>query len=218
MDPDFWLQRWRERQIGFHQDAPTPLLLKHWPALGVAPGSRVFVPLCGKSLDLAWFAAQGYRVLGVELSPIAIGEFFAEHGLAPETHETPLGLRHVAGPIEILQGDAFALDAATLAGCDALFDRAALIALPPPLRERYVHELHARLPAGCRGLLITLDYPQHEKDGPPFSVAPDEVRTLYGRDWEVTLLEHRDILAQQPRFREEGVSALHTGAWRLRRR
>jgi thiopurine S-methyltransferase len=124
----------------------------------------------------------------------------------------------VAGPIEILQGDAFGVDAAMLAGCGAVFDRAALIALPPPLRERYVRELHARLPQGCRGLLVTLDYPQHEKDGPPFAVAADEVRALYGRDWDVELLEHRDILAQQPRFQAEGVSALHTGVWRLQRR
>jgi thiopurine S-methyltransferase len=218
MHPDFWLERWREREIGFHQEGPTPLMLKHWPALGIAAGTRVFVPLCGKSHDLAWFAAQGYRVLGVELSPLAIGEFFDEHGLTPATHESPLGLHHVAGPIEILQGDAFGVDAAMLAGCGAVFDRAALIALPPPLRERYVRELHARLPQGCRGLLVTLDYPQHEKDGPPFAVAADEVRALYGRDWDVELLEHRDILAQQPRFLAEGVSALHTGVWRLQRR
>ena len=218
MDPDFWLQRWHERQIGFHQDAPTPLLLAHWPALGLAPGTRVFVPLCGKSLDLAWLAGQGHRVLGVELAPIAISEFFAEQGLTPAIHASPLGVHHVAGPIEIIQGDAFDLDAGTLATCGAVFDRAALIALPSALRERYAHELYARLPAGCRGLLVSLDYPPREKQGPPFPVPPDEVRALFGRDWDVDLLEYRDILAGQPRFREEGVTALHTGAWRLQRR
>jgi thiopurine S-methyltransferase len=218
MHPDFWLERWRERQIGFHQEAPTPLLLEFWPALGVAPGTRVFVPLCGKSHDLAWLAAQGHRVLGVELSPLAIAEFFADHGLAPHTHASPLGLHHVAGDIEIIEGDAFGLDADSLAGCGAVFDRAALIALPPPLRERYARELYARLPPGCRGLLVSLDYPAHEKQGPPFPVPPDEVRALYGADWELDLLAYRDILAAQPRFREEGVTALNTGAWRLRRR
>ena len=91
MDPEFWQQRWRDRQIGFHQDKPTPLLLKHWPSLGVPRGARVFVPLCGKSLDLAWFAARGHRVLGVELSQLAVDEFFAEHGLVPEVHESALG-------------------------------------------------------------------------------------------------------------------------------
>lgn len=218
MDPDFWHERWRERQIGFHQDKPTPLLLKHWPALALPRGSRVFVPLCGKSLDLAWFAAQGHRVLGVELSQLAIDEFFAEQGLTPEVSDTPLGRHHRAGDIEIIQGDAFALDANTLADCGALYDRAALVALPAPMRERYVRELHAKLPADCRGLLITLEYPPHEKQGPPFTVPEAEVRALYGRDWEVEVLERRDILAQQPAFVAEGVSALETVVYRLRRR
>src|SRR5690606_3494808 len=83
MHPDFWHQRWSDQQIGFHQSTPTPLLLEHWPALGLPAGAQVFVPLAGKSLDMAWLAAQGHRVLGVELSPLAVAQFFAEHGLQP---------------------------------------------------------------------------------------------------------------------------------------
>jgi len=163
MDPDFWHQRWREGRIGFHQERPLPLLLKHWSALALAPGSQVFVPLAGKSLDLAWLAAQGYRVLGVELSPLAVAQFFAEHGLTPQVHDSRYGRHYRAGDIELICGDVFGLDAEALAGCAAVYDRAALIALPPALRHRYVGELQALLPAGCRGLLITLEYPQHEK-------------------------------------------------------
>lgn len=218
MQPDFWHQRWQDNQIGFHQDQPTPLMLKHWPSLGVPAGARVFVPLAGKTHDMAWFAAQGYRVLGVELSRIAVKAFFEEHGLAPEVRESRYGTHYEAGNIELVCGDAFALDAAALADCSAVFDRAALIALPPALRERYVHELHARLPPGCHGLLITLEYPQHEKDGPPFSVVEDEVRSLYARDWDVATLERRAILEQQPKFAEEGVTALDTVVYRLQRR
>jgi thiopurine S-methyltransferase len=218
MDPDFWHQRWREGRIGFHQDKPTPLLLKHWPALGIAPGAQVFVPLAGKSLDLAWLASQGYRVLGVELSQLAVEQFFAEHGLAPTLRTSRHGTHYEAGGIELVCGDAFGLDGEALAGCDAVFDRAALIALPPDLRRRYVHDLHARLPAGCRGLLVTLEYPPGEKEGPPFTVPEAEVRALYGRDWEVEVLERRDILAQQPQFAEEGVTALDTVVYRLVRR
>src|SRR3546814_8142059 len=87
MDPDFWQQRWRDNRIGFHRDGVLPLLEKHWPSLGLATGSRVFVPLCGKSLDMAWLAARGHRVLGVELSPLAVGQFFDENGLAPRSEE-----------------------------------------------------------------------------------------------------------------------------------
>lgn len=218
MDPEFWQQRWREGRTGFHQDKPMPLLLRHWPALGLAPGSRVFVPLAGKSLDLAWLAAQGHRVLGVELSPLAVAQFFEEQGLAPQVRESRYGRHYSAGNIELVCGDVFALDAEALADCAAVYDRAALIALPPPLRRRYVRELYALLPGGCRGLLITLEYPPHEKQGPPFSVPEDEVRELYGRDWEVTTLERRDILAQQPGFAAEGVSALETAVYALSRK
>ena len=217
MQPEFWQQRWAENQIGFHQATPTPLLLRHWPALGVAPGATVFVPLAGKSLDMAWFAAQGYRVLGVELSQRAVEQFFAEHGLQPETETTRYGTHYRAGGIELICGDAFALDADVLTDCAAVFDRAALIALPPDLRRRYVEELQARLPAGCRGLLITLEFAQAERDGPPFAVPEQEVRELYGDAWGVDLRERRPIPADHPGF-VNGVSRLETAVYALQRR
>ncbi len=217
MNPDFWHQRWHDNQIGFHQAAPTPLLLKHWPSLGVPAGAKVFVPLAGKSLDMPWFAAQGHRVLGVELSELAVAQFFAENGLRPEIRDTHYGRHYEAGGIELILGDAFGLDADLLRDCDAVFDRAALIALPPELRRRYANELYAKLPAGCRGLLITLEYPQAERDGPPFSVPGDEVRALYGRDWDIDLLERRPIPPEHPGF-VSGVSKLDTAAYALRRR
>lgn len=218
MDPGFWHQRWSEGRIGFHQDRPLPLLLEYWPQVAPAPGSQVFVPLAGKSLDMAWLAAQGHRVLGVELSPLAVAQFFDEHGLTPQVHDSRYGRHYRAGDIELICGDVFGLDAEALAGCTAVYDRAALIALPPTLRHRYVRELHALLPAGCRGLLITLEYPQHEKHGPPFAVPETEVRDLYGRDWNVVALERRNILAQQPGFVAEGVSALDTVVYQLSRK
>ena len=218
MDPDFWQQRWREGRIGFHQERVTPLLEQYWDVAGIPAGGQVFVPLSGKSLDMAWLAARGHRVLGVELSSIAVQQFFQESGLSPAIRESQIGTHYSAGPIEIIHGDAFAIDAALLADCSGVYDRAALIALPADLRERYAAELYARLPHGCRGLLVTLDYPQHEKQGPPFSVTGDEVRARFGRDWALDLLERRDILASQPGFIAEGVSSLHTSAWRLQRR
>src|SRR3970282_2229880 len=138
---------------------PAPLLLKHWPSLELPAAARVFVPLAGKSHDMAWLAAQGHRVLGVELSQAAVEAFFAEHGLQPQRHESRHGMHYAAGNIELICGDAFGLDQAALADCTAVFDRAALIALPAQMRQRYVDELHALLPAGCRGLLHTLEYP-----------------------------------------------------------
>lgn len=218
MDPDFWQQRWHDGRIGFHQDRVTPLLEQHWDAVGAPAGGRVFVPLCGKSLDMAWLAARGHRVLGVELSLIAVRQFFQESGLSPDIRESGNATHYSAGGIEIILGDVFALEDATLAECTGVYDRAALIALPPPMRERYVADVYSKLPSGCRGLLVTLEYPQAEKEGPPFSVAEDEVASRFGPDWVIDLLERRDILATQPGFAAEGVTALHTSAWRLQRR
>ena len=217
MDADFWLQRWNEGRIGFHRGEVMPLLEKHWPGLNVPADGRVFVPLAGKSLDMHWLAAQGHRVLGAELSPLAVQAFFAEAGLEPVVANDADGVHHRAGPVDLVQGDVFALSAATLATMAAVYDRAAIIALPPALRRRYVAEVYARLPQGCRGLLITLEYPQAEKDGPPFSVDEAEVRELFAPQWQVELLERRDILAQEPGFRAEGVSALSAAVYRLQR-
>jgi len=157
-------------------------------------------------------------VLGVEISPVAIKQFFSEHGVVPEFRDTPHGTHYTAGNIELIHGDAFALGADDLVDCAAAFDRAALIALPPDLRRRYVHELYARLPQRCRALLITLEYPAHEKQGPPFSVPEAEVSELFGRDWDIDVLERRDILEQQPGFVAEGVTSLETVVYRLNRK
>ena len=217
MDADYGRNRWTEGRTGWHQDQPTPLMLKHWPTLSARPGERVFVPLAGKTQDMRWFASQGLRVLGVELSQLAIEQFFSESGVEPSVFSSRYGTHFEAGGIELICGDAFGLDADALADCDLVFDRAALIALPPELRQRYAGELYAKLPTRCRGLLITLEYPQHEKAGPPFSVAEDEVRAHYGRDWSMDVLERRDILAQQPTFVTEGVTALGTVVYRIGR-
>ena len=215
MDTDFWLQRWEQGQTGFHQSRVMPLLQKHWPGLGLPAGSRVLVPLAGKTLDVAWLAEQGHAVLAVELSPIAVEQFFAEHGLRPEILPTPHGTLYRAGSIEFLCGDIFDLDAETLAGCAACYDRAALIALPPALRARYARHVYGQLPVGCRALLLTLDYPQAEMDGPPFSVPESEVQALYGDRWRIERLETRDVLAQEPKFAARGLSRMQTGVFRL---
>lgn len=217
MNFEFWHQRWADNQIGFHQSAPTPLLLKHWPTLGVDAGATVFVPLCGKSLDMVWLASRGYRVLGVELSRVAVEQFFAEHGLTPDTHESRYGTHYRAGGIEIILGDAFGLDTEVLANCTAIFDRAAMIALPPPMRLRYAGEVYARMPAGCRGLLVTLEYPQAERDGPPFAIAEAEICERYAPAWDIDLLERRPIQPDHPGY-VGGVTTLDTAVYALQRR
>jgi thiopurine S-methyltransferase len=216
MDNEAWLKTWVDGQIGFNQAQPSATLQKYWPALEVARDARVFVPLCGKSIDMVWLAGQGHHILGVELSPIAIAQFFDERGLKAETHRSRHGTHHVAGAFELICGDVFGISAEVLAGCGAVYDRAALIALPPPLRAKYVRDVYGRLPAGCRGLLLTLDYPQAEMEGPPFSVPEHEVRDLFETRWDVDLLEVRDALPSEPHFKDRGLTRLAAAAYRLR--
>lgn len=213
-----WLQRWREGRTGWHQRQPLPLLLKHWPALGLPPGSRVLVPLAGKSLDMLWLVQQGFAVLGVELSELAVQQLFAENQLAAQAQRQVDGMHYTAGDLVIIQGDIFKVAARAFESCHAVYDRAALVALPAELRARYAHEVYAKLPADCRGLVITLEYPQAEMQGPPFAVDEREMHRLFDAGWEITLLERRNILASEARFAEAGVSVLTTAVYRLERR
>jgi thiopurine S-methyltransferase len=217
MDADFWLERWREGVIPFHQSQVTPLLPRFWPLLAPPVGSRVLVPLCGKSLDMIWLAEQGLRVLGVELSQLAVEQFFAENGLHPVVEESTLGSHYVAGNIEIICGDIFQLDAATLHSCATVFDRAALIALPPAMRPRYMRHIYGQLPGHYQGLLITLEYPQAQMAGPPFSVSEEEVNTLCAGHSAAARLMRSDILAKSPQFAERGLTQLEAVVFRLQR-
>ena len=217
MEPEFWIRRWEEGQTGFHLDEVNRHLQDHWPVLALPADNGVFVPLCGKSLDLLWLRGQGHAVLGVEISPRAVREFFADNDLQPR-HEPrpPFEAWHLDG-LEILQGDFFDLQPIDTAGCGGLWDRASLIALPPELRPRYAAQLTRLMPRGSRGLLVTLEYPQEQMQGPPFSVTGEEVRRLYAEGWRIEPLARHDVLAEQPRFRERGLTRLEECIWRLER-
>lgn len=214
MQAGFWHDKWERRDIGFHQSVPNELLRAHWPALGLKSGERVFVPLAGKSLDMLWLAGEGLRVLGVELSSLACEAFFAENGLTPTRTEEGPFTRWSCAEVELLCGDVFALERAQLADVHGIYDRAALIALPLEMRRRYVEHLSGVLPAAVRMLLITLDYEQSERQGPPFAVSADEVRALYA-GWDLSCLQTVDLLERDPRYRERGLSRISDCAWRV---
>lgn len=205
MESTFWHERWQQGQIGFHQGIANAALLQHWTAtVGAAAGRRVLVPLCGKTVDLAWLHQQGHRVLGVELSALACDAFFAEQAL-PFVVE-PLGaLRWYRGTgaaegLDVLQGDIFAADADLLADaglgpCDLLYDRASLVAMPDGMRERLVAQLLVMLRPDAVGLIVAFAYPQHERAGPPFSVPPDALEALFGDTATLTIVQSNDMLA-----------------------
>ncbi len=209
MEPEFWHQRWQENQIGFHQDEFNPQLQRWWKTLELDDNASVFLPLCGKSRDMLWLAQQGFQVTGIEISPLAVEAFFAENDLSATTQPVGENLSlWRAGNIALYCGDFFDLSAERLTSIDAVFDRAALVALPKTMRQRYVEHLAAILPEHVRMLLVTMEYPQQQMDGPPFSVPETEVRQHYEAHWPVTRLEENDALAAQPGFARRGLSSL----------
>ncbi|HEX2687188.1 MAG TPA: hypothetical protein VHN14_11245, partial [Kofleriaceae bacterium] len=172
-----WIARWREGRIGFHEGRPNPFLEHHIARF--AGCRRVLVPLCGRAEDLAYLAAHGHTVVGIELAEQAVREFFEIHGLVPTI--TPRGplVEYTAGAITLFVGDFFAATPALIGPVDAHYDRAALFALPPELRPPYVAHLRNLLPAGSRSLVITIEYEQQRMAGPPFAVHEPELRSLY---------------------------------------
>ena len=141
MDASFWHQKWADNNIAFHNSEVNPLLVKHFEALALEKGDRIFVPLCGKTLDIAWLLSKGYRVAGAELSKVAIEQLFAELGVEPDVTEQGEMTRYSATDIDIFVGTIFALSHERLGAVDAVYDRAALVALPGEMRDRYTTHL-----------------------------------------------------------------------------
>lgn len=220
MHPEFWLERWQRNEIGFHQDRPHPALEAHWARLGLNGGERVFVPLAGKSRDMAWLAQHGFSVLGVELSRVAVEAFFAEAHLTPETDSLttnapqPL-LKYAGAGITLLCGNFFDLTVEQIGRFGAVFDRAALVALPPAMRRDYAEQMLRLSPPGTKTLLVTLEYDQERMPGPPHNVSESEVRALFGTRYRVELLARTNQLADFPKFAKAGVDHLSESVWLL---
>ncbi len=211
----YWLDRWECDDISFHQTDVNSYLSRYWPELKLVHGSKVFVPLCGKSRDMLWLNEKGHTVLGIELSKLAVQAFFQENNDTPH-HETNDRFEVFRiNDLSILCGNFFDLNKNDLATVNAVYDRASLVALPPKMRERYASHLMNILPPGTQILLITFDYPQSEMEGPPFAVSPDEIKQHYQQHADIRLLAQLDVLEQNPRFQERGLSRMQESIFLL---
>lgn len=188
MDAQFWHQKWEANEIAFHEGSPNALLVRHFGALELAPGSRVFLPLCGKTRDIAWLLQHGYRVAGAELSPLAIEQLLADLGLVPKISPAGALQRYSATNIDIFVGDIFALTRESLGAVDAVYDRAALVALPLDMRRHYTAHLMA-ISHHAPQLVICFEYEQRLMDGPPFSVDAAFIEQQYARDYRLKQLD-----------------------------
>jgi thiopurine S-methyltransferase len=212
-----WIQRWNEGKIGWHRDHPNSKLIEFIACLELSVGDTVFVPLCGKSVDMLYLSQQGYKVIGVELSVSAAEQFFDENNLDYEIHQEQEFSVYCAQDIRIYCGDYFQLNASHLAGVVAVYDRASLIALPSDLRVRYVQHLYSIISSGCRMLLLTLNYPQSQISGPPYAVNEAEVISLYKKRFECQLLQCFNDIENEPKFQRENVDFIEKATYCLRK-
>lgn len=178
MEAEFWHKRWADGEIGFHEGQANDMLVAHFKDLHTAQNARIFVPLCGKTRDIHWLLSQGRRVAGAELNETAVTELFAELGVTPDI--TPCGglTKYSAENIDIFQGNLFDLTADDLGPVDAVYDRAAMVALPADMRKKYAAHL-VDITNAAPMLLLAFDYDQNFIDGPPFSVPADEITAHY---------------------------------------
>lgn len=208
MHADFWHQRWADNKIGFHQDEINPYLVEYFPELSLPNAARVFVPLAGKSRDILWLLDQGYEVHAIELSTQAVEHFFQEHSIAADISDWTHGQCFHSEGLHFWSGDIFALQQEQLGPIDAIYDRAALIALPETMRRDYVQTL-MNLTGPAKQLLITLEYDPALMEGPPFSVIRDEVEDLYqSRYAHVSRLAEIDVLSKNPHLSSRGLTTL----------
>ena len=217
MQPDFWLDRWRTAQIGFHQAAVDRHLKAYWQRLLVPANSRVFVPLCGKSLDLLWLRNLGHSVLGVELSPVALESFLMEHGIPARRRALADFDMYEADGFTLFCGDYFKLTPALLGGVSAVYDRAALISWTPAARESYVEQLTFLTSPGTQTLLIAVEYPPEQMKGPPFPLMRDTIESLYADRYSIEELARHEILELEPRLKARGLTELREVCYRMTR-
>lgn len=227
MEIDFWLERWDKNETGFHQQTINPYLSyfygKKGPTVEQREKLKVFVPLCGKSKDMLWLSQNNYRVFGVECSEKAVKDFFEENALNYKFARKDQHALYMTSdmdsdrlaPIEVFQGDFFALQKENFDDVTDIFDRAALVAMPQDMRERYAKKMAELQKPGIRTLLVTLSYDQSDMDGPPFSVSDENVIDLYANDFSVEKLCYKEIIHDEPGFRNRGLTSLTETVYKL---
>lgn len=191
MNHEFWLEKWQTNDIGFNQANTNPYLQQYFSRLKLSKGATVCVPLCGKSIDMLWLLSKGYQVIGFELSQTACEAFFNDNNIDYQIHHTPHYTVLSAPSISLYVGDFFALDnqeQTALGHIDAIYDRAALIALPDALRKQYAKKIINLSSPNTQILLISLYYDESQISGPPFSVPKETIMTLYQDHFQITWL------------------------------
>lgn len=217
MGIEFWLHGWQEGRIPFHRRQVQKDLIHFWPLLEQHQPQNVLVPLCGKSLDMQWLVEQGMKVTGIDLSTIAIESFIQEHQLKIKHHKTRDVDLFQNSDYNFLVADIFKMDASLIPPQDAMYDKAALIALPEKLRPAYVQCCLQWLKPGAVLLLKTIHYDQTLMEGPPYAVSPDEVYRLFQNCQSIQpLLTRHRYLPENDNLFQRGLHYYKDQVWLIK--
>jgi len=208
MDEKFWTACWETQEIGFHLPEVNPVLLAFWSQLSLDSSAKVLVPLCGKSLDLKWLVQQGCHVVGVELSQLAVDAFFSEQSIQPDVQTKEEFQLYTSKQLEVWCGNIFDIPDAQLETIQAVYDRGALVALPPDIRKTYMQKLLQGLQNKARWLLVTFEYNESLMQGPPFSVSQNEVQE-YFRGYDIRLVNKKEMIETMPKAQNQRLNSIH---------
>lgn len=210
MEISYWQSRWEKGNTGWHMDEVYPHLTTYWPELELKSGDVVLVPLCGKTLDMLWLNKQGFNVIGVDVSEKAARLFFDDHGISYQNEAHPRFSIYTSEGIQIWVGDFLKLQSDDLPEIDAIYDKAALIALPASKRKGYAETIIRLCQARTQLLVNAFEYEQQEMNGPPFSVKEEELQKLFGRRFTIRQLHEDSIFEDLPKFQTRGLRSYLT--------
>lgn len=207
MEISYWKARWQKNKTGWQMSKIYPQLPTYWPRLQLPESAAVLVPLCGKSLDLLWLKNKNYKVIGVEVSEKAAQDFFRENKLPFKKYSKASFTIYQSDNLAFWTGDFLKLKSSFLPEIDAIYDKAALIALPAEKRKRYADKLLSLCNARTQMLMNTFEYEQEEMNGPPFAVSFEELKKLFGQYFAIDLLHQESIIDELPKFQQRGLSS-----------
>ena len=205
MEISYWQGRWRKDKTGWHMNKVFLPLKTFWPYLRLKPGDTVLVPLCGKSLDIDWLAEQGHHVIGVEVSERALQELMSR--LPASFHPSAKGpfTCYKSPSIELWCGDILKIKKEWLPPIDAIYDKAALIALPGEMRSRYATHIQALIHSHSQIFINCFEYEQQEMPGPPFAVFEEELRAYFGDHFTLDCLHSHSLFDELTNFQRRGL-------------
>ena len=211
-----WHEYWsRSEKPGFHEEKVNKYLEKYLDRFRLERGAGIFVPLCGKAVDMAWLAQRGFNVTGVELSETAVRSFYDESGIDFEIEQRGPFKLFRSEHVTIYNGNFIDLTAADLTDCKMVYDRASMVAIEAENRASYCAHMLRIMPSAVPMLVIVLEYDQQVMTGPPFSVVVAEVRSYYSQQYQLIELESEELIEKEPRWRQNGLDSFRDTALML---